>query len=212
MSTHAVWYFDVISPFAYLQWQRIKAIRDCTFELRPILFAGLLGLHGHKGPAEIPAKRLFSYRHVQWRAARDGIAFAFPPAHPFSPVTALRLCVAAGATPEAVDTVFDFIWREGRLPDTPERIAELGARLGLADPAAALEDTGVRATLQHNFDRAVADGLFGVPTVLVDGQLFWGEDATDMLLDYLRDRTLFDTPEMRRLEHLPVGAVRKPAG
>lgn len=208
MSTHAVWYFDVISPFAYLQWQRIRTLPDCTFELRPILFAGLLNLHGHKGPAEIPAKRLFSYRHVQWRAARDGIAFAFPPAHPFSPVTALRLCVAAGATPEAVDTVFDFIWREGRLPDTPERIAELAARLGIADPAAALEDAGVRATLQHNFDRAVADGIFGVPSVLIDGQLFWGEDATDMFVDCATSRAWLDSPEVRRISTLPEGLRR----
>ena len=104
MSAKAIWYFDFISPFAYLQWQKLKVIRGCSFEYRPLLFAALLDHHGNKGPAEVPSKRLFSYRHVQWRADQAGIDLRFPPAHPFNPLYALRLCVAAGTTELAIDT------------------------------------------------------------------------------------------------------------
>ena len=50
-----IWYFDFVSPFAYLQWQRIRGLTDhVTFALRPVLFAALLDRHGQKGPVEIP--------------------------------------------------------------------------------------------------------------------------------------------------------------
>ena len=100
--TPITWYFDVISPFAWLQWPTIQRIAaERPVQLRPILFAGLLDRLGNKGPAEIPAKRRFTYRHALWRARQKGLLLQFPPSHPFNPLPALRLCVAAGAT---VDT------------------------------------------------------------------------------------------------------------
>lgn len=209
MSTSARWYFDFISPFAYLQWQRIKTLTECAVDYRPILFAGLLEHHGQLGPAELAGKRHFSYRHVQWRADRAGVALRFPPAHPFNPLPALRLCGAAGCTEASIETVFNFIWREGRAADTPEGIEALSQRLGLGLAESALVDTGPRQVLRSNFERALEDDVFGVPSLVIDSQLFWGEDATDMFLHYLRDRTLFDSESMRHLAALPLGAMRR---
>lgn len=211
MNANVSWYFDFVSPFSYLQWQQVKAMKDGQIEYRPLLFAALLNHHGHKGPGEIPDKRLFSYRHIQWRADRAGIALRFPPAHPFNPLSALRLCVAAGTTASAIDTIFNFIWRDGMAADTPEGVEMLAQALGIADPTSALADPAIKATLQHNFTRALEDGIFGVPSLVVDSQVFWGEDATPMFLDYLGNRALFDTPAMQRLASLPLGATRKAA-
>ena len=93
----ADWYFDFISPFAFLQLPRVLALR-ARVEIVPvpIVFGAVLAHHGQLGPAEIAAKRAFTYRYVQWQADRAGIALRFPPAHPFNPLAALRLCVAAG--------------------------------------------------------------------------------------------------------------------
>ena len=60
-----------------------------------------------------------------------------------------------------------------------------------------------------NTDAAVAAGVFGVPTIMIDGQAFWGVDGTDFALDYLKDPAILDAPEMRRIETLPVAAERK---
>ncbi|MBJ6982282.1 2-hydroxychromene-2-carboxylate isomerase [Luteimonas sp. MC1572] len=204
----ARWYFDFISPFAYLQWQAVKRMDGVTIDCRPILFAGLLRHHGHKGPAEIAPKRTFTYRHVQWRADRAGVPLTFPPAHPFNPLPVLRLCVAAGATHAAVDAIFDHVWREGRAGDDAAALTGLATRLGIADPEAAMADDTVKKALRANFDAAIADGVFGVPSLVVDGEVFWGEDATAMFQAYLADPHLFDTPAMRRLEALPVGVER----
>ncbi len=86
----ADWYFDFVSPFAYLQSEQLASLGPgVAVRYRPVLFAGLLGANGQKGPAEIPAKRTFTYRYCIWRAQELGIGFRFPPEHPFNPLPLL---------------------------------------------------------------------------------------------------------------------------
>jgi putative ATPase len=204
-----VWYFDFISPFAWLQWPKIRSLAaEREVELRPILFAGLLDHHGQKGPAEIPGKREFTYRHVLWRARRAGRTLRFPPAHPFNPLAALRLCVAAGSNVTATDAIFEWIWSQGRAGDSAHALAPVAERLGIADVEAAVADPVAKARLRENFDAAIADGVFGVPTLALDGRLFWGDDAHDFALACLHDPALWDEPEMRRVTTLPIGVAR----
>lgn len=206
-----IWYFDVISPFAWLQWpaiQRIAAERPVV--LRPILFAGLLDRLGHKGPAEIPGKRRFTYRHALWRARQKGQPLRFPPSHPFNPIPALRLCIAAGCTVAAVDAVFRWIWQHGNAADSPDALRPLATQLGIADIDAALAEPAVKQRLRDHFDAACSDGVFGVPTLVIAGELFWGEDATDFALATLHDPELLQHSEFQRLDALPVGSSRQP--
>ena len=204
-----VWYFDFISPFAWLQWPKVKALAAThPVTLRPILFAGVLDRHGQKGPAEIPFKREFTYRHALWRARQAGQTLRFPPAHPFNPLTALRLCIAAGSSVAATDAIFDWIWGQGHAGDSVEALALVAARLGIADPAAAIAAPAVKAQLKANFEAAMEEGVFGVPTLSLDGRLFWGDDAHDFALACLHDPALWDEPEMQRVATLPIGAAR----
>jgi 2-hydroxychromene-2-carboxylate isomerase len=205
----ARWYFDFISPFAYLQWPKIRALSArVDFDCRPILFAGLLQQFGHKGPAEIPGKREFTYRHVQWRAAQQGVTLRFPPAHPFNPVAALRLCIAAGSTPQAIDAIYAHLWRDGHAGDDAASLREVGAALGIDDVAAAIARPEVKQALRDNFDAALADGVFGVPTIACAGEVFWGDDATPMFEDWLRDPIAFENDTMRALKAWPEGIRR----
>lgn len=205
----ATWYFDFISPFAYLQWPKIRALSErVEFSWRPILFAGLLEHFGHKGPAEIPGKREFTYRHVAWRAQRDGVTLRFPPAHPFNPIAALRLCLAAGSTPAAIEAIYAHLWREGRRGDDAASLAEVGAALGIADVAAAIARPEVKQSLRDNFDAALAAGVFGVPSIVAAGEVFWGDDATPMFEAWLRDPVAFESDQMRALKHWPEGVRR----
>jgi 2-hydroxychromene-2-carboxylate isomerase len=204
------WYFDYVSPYQYLQFAaHPDLMRRADVEFVPIVFAGLLKHWQHKGPAELPTKRPHTYRHTTWLAGKLGVPFRYPPGHPFNSLHALRLTLAAGCTYETVRTVNHFIWGEGRSP-AEERQA-LAARLSIADPEAAVSAPEVKAGLRENGERALAAGVFGVPTFVAGGHLFWGLDATAMLRDWLADPALFDTDEMRRISNLPVAATRKDA-
>lgn len=201
------WYFDFISPFAYLHWRKVRGLaRERDVALVPIVFAAVLDARGQKGPAEIPGKREFTYRHVSWQARREGVPLAFPPAHPFNPLPALRLCIAAGGDARAIDAIFDWIWGQGRAGDGAGALAPLCEQLGV-DPAR-LSDAEVKATLRANTDAALAAGVFGVPTLALGDALFWGNDAHDFALAALEDPALLETPEMARLGRLPQAARR----
>ncbi|HEY1326055.1 MAG TPA: 2-hydroxychromene-2-carboxylate isomerase [Casimicrobiaceae bacterium] len=207
----ADWYFDFVSPFSYLQSERLAAVAPrLAVRFRPVLFAALLNAHGHKGPAEIPAKRAFTYRFVVWQARRMGIALKFPHEHPFNPLPLLRLAIACDCRPDAVQRIFRFVWRDGRLPDLPIEWAELTHDLGVSDADARIADAHVKEELRRNTDQAIARGVFGVPTLAIGDELFWGVDATDMALDYLRAGCRFDDPEYARVSALPEGVRREP--
>jgi 2-hydroxychromene-2-carboxylate isomerase len=208
-ATRPVWYFDFISPYSYLQFAAYPELMQ-TAELRPVLFAGLLNHWGNKGPAELPAKRLQTYRYTYWLAGQHGIVMNYPPAHPFNPIRALRLAIALDSDYDAVRLIFEFIWKEGRSvnEEWPALAAHLGLELAAADELIARQQ--VKDKLAANGRQAIERGVYGVPTFDTGEELFWGMDATDMLLDYLADPTVFDDPEMRRIADLPVGAARKP--
>jgi 2-hydroxychromene-2-carboxylate isomerase len=206
------WVFDFISPYSYLSFQQLSALPAGTeLELVPVLFAGLLNHFGQLGPAEVAPKRRFTYRFVLWRARRMGLPLKVPPAHPFNPLSALRLAIAAGNDMRAVRTVFDFVWRQGRDVADPAVLADLARELGLADLQAAVNDPAVKQTLRQNTEWAAGRGVFGVPTFVIGPESFWGHDALDMVLDYLRDPAQFNDEEMRKIDHLPIGVARKGA-
>lgn len=208
--TPAIWYFDFVSPYAYLQSRLLHKFKGkAAIAMKPVLFAGLLGHWKNVGPAEFPPKRVWTYRFCTWFARDHGIPFKFPPRHPFNPLKPLRLAIAQGAAPAAVHAIFDFIWAEGRDPTEPAEWKALGAKLGVADPDAAAERPEVKEALRANTEAAIAAGVFGVPSFVIGGEVFWGVDATDFALQFLGNPALLHDTEFRRVSNLPAGAERK---
>ena len=207
MSTH--WYFDFISPFSYLQLRKVRqwCVRTPITPM-PIAFGAVLKANGQLGPAEIPGKREFTYRFVQWQAERAGTALRFPPAHPFNPLSALRLCIAAATTWESVQAIFDHIWRDGRDGASVAGLAPVAAALGISDVESATAAPEVKNQLRANTESALAAGVFGVPTLRIGDELFWGNDATPLIEDWLADPQRFAGAEYARIADLPVGVER----
>jgi 2-hydroxychromene-2-carboxylate isomerase len=206
------WYFDFISPFAYLQWRRLRgAHADIALNPKPVLLAAILNHVGQLGPAEIPQKRRHTYRIVLWQARQAGIPLRFPPAHPFNPLPALRLCLAAPDRHAAIDAIFAHLWEHGRQGDSIEALADIARKFGIEDPAVAIARDEVKRELLANGEEAMRLRVFGVPTLKVRDELFWGFDATDLALAYRDDESALDA-EMRRVDALPEAVQRrKPA-
>lgn len=203
-------YFDLISPYVYLLLSDFDPLpSEIAIRPVPILFAALLNHSGTRGPAEIPAKRIHTYRQCAWLAQTRNISFRMPSRHPFNPLAALRLLCALGPTLEQTRIASHFVFGDGKDPSTPESLAELGGRLGVENAAALASAPASKDLLRTNTDEALAHGVWGVPTLLIGGELFWGADSLPMALDFLRDPGLFETPEMKRIATLPIGASRK---
>jgi len=172
-----------------------------------VLFAAMLNHRGQKWPAELPTKRRYSYRWSYWWAGSLGIPLRYPAAHPFNPLHHLRLAVACGPRPDAVRTIFDSIWTTGADASDPAQFASLLKDLGVSKEK--LESAEVKNALRKNTEDAIQRGVFGVPTIEVDGELFWGADSLEFLKAFLKDSSVVKNREMQRLDNLPVAAARR---
>jgi 2-hydroxychromene-2-carboxylate isomerase len=217
-------WFDPISPYAYLAFEHLPlALQGLSYSVsyRPVLFASLLKHHGQLGPAEIAPKREWTYRHIQWQARQLAIALDMPQSHPFNPLPLLRLALAygngSGCNRYVTECVLYHVWRSGHKAQDAqdsERLPALQAALGaererwqgVATPDA--NSQAVKDQLKANSDEAIRIGLFGVPSMVVGGQVFWGVEGLPMLRAYLEGDTWFQNPAWKAAAQLPVGLAR----
>ena len=210
MKREAFWYFDVVSPYTYLQAKRFGELED-QLEIQPVpvLFAGLLSAWGQLGPAEIPAKRVHTYRYVQWLASKRDVPFRAPPRHPFNPLMMLRFVIAAGCTVDVALAVLEHIWGRGEDGEDFEALKTLATSLGVGNLGSAVNDPAIKSQLRKNTDGAISAGVYGVPTFQIGNTLFWGDDMTDMIRDWLDDPEMFNEGEYKRLASMSTASVRK---
>ena len=187
---HITFYLDFISPYAYLAFETLpEALMGQSYSVsyKPVLFAALLKHHGQLGPAEIPGKREWTYRHVLWLARQQGLELQLPAQHPFNPIGLLRLALAcsdSGLPNRYVcERIFRHVWQGGADAADGQRLPLLADQLV---PKRDTHDDLVKSQLRAHTDDAIAKGVFGVPTFEVDGKLFWGLDALPMLKAYLQ--------------------------
>ena len=204
------WYFDFISPFAYLQFSQFKRFEnDLSITIHPVVFGALLKHWGQLGPAEIVPKRIFTYRFFKWKADRLGIEYTMPPSHPFNPLPALLSCIAGNSTYEVTKEIFDIIYKQGEQPDQKEGKEKLETLLNkYPSEYSELDESALKKILRTNTSRAIENGVFGVPTFVVDQQIFWGGDSSDMMLDFIKNPELFSSEEMQRVSSMPMGLIR----
>ena len=204
----ARWFFDIVSPFAYLHLRQFERVHpSLEIEFVPVLLAGLLRRWGNKGPAELASKRIHCYRYCAWTAATLGIPFRMPARHPFNPLPTQRLLVALGPGRAHVEEVFDFVYGQGRDPELDWR--DLSDAVGAAHATALVGDPAIKQRLIANTEEAANAGVFGVPTFIVRDELFWGSDTIAWMNAFVEDAAMFERGEMNRAAQIEFGAHRR---
>jgi 2-hydroxychromene-2-carboxylate isomerase len=181
-------FFDFISHNAYLAWVKIEPLakkHGLELEPVPVLFAGFLERFGQKGPAEMPSKARWMLWNILRKTRIHGIPIAPPHSHPFNPLLPLRACCAVQGRERValVDRLFRATWAESKAVSTEEVVRAEIAACGL-DADRLLADAAsdaVKAQLRANLEAALSAGAFGVPTMLVRKELFWGFDDLEFL-------------------------------
>jgi 2-hydroxychromene-2-carboxylate isomerase len=177
-------YFDFISTNAYLAWLQMPTLArryGIVVEPVPVLFAGLLEAYGTTGPAEVPQKALWMFKNNLRKAALLGVPLAAPAFHPFNPLLSLRVTSLAGDTDECdalVTRLFEAVWVRGEHVSEPAVVEQAAREVGLDGSAlvAAAAGADAKARLRAQTDEAIGRGVFGVPTMEVNGEIFWGYD------------------------------------
>jgi 2-hydroxychromene-2-carboxylate isomerase len=205
-------YLDFISPYAWLGFDALpQALQGISHRVvhKPVLFAAMLKHHGQLGPAEIPAKRDWTYRQVLWQAKQQGTPLQLPAMHPFNPLGLLRLATAcdAGGEPNrwVCEKIFRHVWCAGGDAADGQRLQQLTSELApVRDPSS----PAVKQALQAHTHEALAQGVFGVPSFKVDDKVFWGQDALPMLRAYLQGDPWFEGPNWQAPALCGVGVRR----
>ncbi len=208
-------YFDVVSPYAYLAWWRARQANIALMP-RPVLLSALLEHWGNRGPAEIASKRASMVRDVMRRADGYGAPLRWPLRHPFSTVAAARLVLAVVDVPRRaalVDALFAAVWVEGAAIDDADVLNGCAERVGLsAAERAWARLSDAKAALYAANAAAIAAGVFGVPTFGFADELLFGDDQIPVVLAKLAGEDSLDHVRANETIARPVAMVRGSRG
>ena len=200
---HITMHLDFVSPYAWLAFQRLPhALQGLSVHVsyRPVLLGALLQKNANPGPAGIAAKRIWTYRHVEWLGQSLNIPLQMPAQHPFNPLpllrTALQTSRDGSINRHVAESIFRHVWEGGGDALDTARLEALQARLHSqmhheGDPNESLEQA--KQWLRSNTDAAFQRGVFGVPAFEANGEIFWGLDSLPMLRDFLEGNAWFQS-------------------
>lgn len=210
-------YFDYLSPYAYFSWRQLQPLcqrHDVQLKPHPVVFGKLLDHWGQLGPAEIAPKKAALYRYCYRYARLHGFGFNPPHCHPFNPLPALRLSLAEICGEHqalVIDALFSAGWSHGADLGSPTALCAILDEAGLNGPA--LLDATQRHTCKQQLrdatDQAIARGVFGVPTFIVDDELFWGNDQIEHLELFLQGNDPLDRQQVDKMLTRERGIDRK---
>ena len=179
-------YFDFSSPYGYFASLEVDALAERhgrTVTWRPILLGVLFKTTGQSPLLDQPLRGAYARRDLERTARRLGVPFTIPAAFPINALQASRAFYWLVDRDERIGrdfarAVFYAIFAEGRDLGPAQAVIALAGALGrpAEEISAALGDPGVKDRLRRKVDAALADGIFGSPTVVVDGEPFWGFD------------------------------------
>lgn len=204
---HAIrFYSDYESFNAYVAWTQLPKLAEkhaCTIEAVPVLYAGLLDAHGQLGPGEVPAKGRWMVSNILRKAALLGLPLNPPPFFPFNPLLALRvslLPLEAEQRRVLIDALFKAVWVRALHVSEPVVVERIANEIGLigSELIAQAQNLQIKTLLRQQTDDAISRGVFGVPSMEVEDELFWGYDDFQFLDLFLAGKDPLDPVERQK--------------
>ena len=182
-------YFDLSSPYSYLaatQLDAISARHGGSIAWKPMVLAAVFKAAGNVMPAVcIPKAQYMVKDLVRW-AEHYGVPFQMSSRFPLPTIRAMRLIIAGesvGKSGDLAKRFFAGMWERDLDISSDEVLRQVVTEAGLApDALFPLTDTAqVKDKLRAYTDEAIGRGVFGAPAMIVDGELFWGNDRLHFL-------------------------------
>jgi 2-hydroxychromene-2-carboxylate isomerase len=195
MSKTVEFYFDVGSPAAYLAWTqlpRLCAQRDAELVYKPMLLGGVFKATGNASPATIPAKGRYVDMDYRRYARRYGVPLTINPHFPIITLYLMRVITGVQMRqPERLlallKAAFEALWVDALNLNQPELTMATLTKAGFeaSEIEALVSDPVVKEALKANTEEAVQRGVFGAPTMFVNGEMFFGQDRLEFVVDAL---------------------------
>jgi len=189
--------FDFVSPNAYLIWQPLKdlaARHGATIEVTPAFLGGMHKLTGNAPPfvrdAEVKGKNDYAMLEMNRFIKKHGLTkFRMNPKFPFNTITLQRMLVALGPEKRAgfIDALLPAIWEQGLDVTDAETLANILQEGGFDAQAlfARTQEPSIKQALIDNTEKAVERGAFGIPTMFVDGEIYFGKERLGQIEEQL---------------------------
>ncbi|MBY4598632.1 2-hydroxychromene-2-carboxylate isomerase [Ottowia caeni] len=190
-------YFDFLSPYAYLAQHRLKALsasHGWQIDFRSIDLSQAKKAIGNVGPAnrDMPVKLAYLAKDLSRWAALYGIPLTFPPNYNSSGLNVgLYYGPCKGREAEYVSTAYGLVWGLGQAPDDPKTLESVASHMKW-DVDDFIEFTHSEPGLQayrKSTEDAIAQHIFGVPTMAVGDEMWWGNDRLSLLEKHLTKET-----------------------
>lgn len=190
------YYFTLLSPWTYLGHDAFVALareHGLAIAYKPTPLRSVFDETGGLPlPKRHPVRQRYRILELQrWREKRGLPLVLYPKHFPFDVSLADRMVIAIaeqGSDPSGfVGAVLAGVWARDEDLSRPELLTELADKAGFdgAQLLAAAESEAIRGRYQQTIDAAIAAGVFGAPSYVLDGEVFWGQDRLDLLADAL---------------------------
>ena len=187
MNNHIDFYFDIISPYAYIAYKNIIKIDNIKFNFKPILLGGLHNLVEITAPAFNKFKLKNMKNDCELISKKNKINFFWNSKFPINSLYIMRgyLTVKESKKKEYLDTFFNAYWQDNLDLTLEENIMVLVKSLNI-DHKEFLNDITkqeVKDELKKFTEEAFKKEIFGAPTFVVNNKIFWGQDRLEYALD-----------------------------
>ena len=187
MNNHIDFYFDIISPYAYIAYKNIKKIDNIKFNFKPILLGGLHNLVEIKAPAFNKFKLKNMKNDCELISKKNKINFFWNSKFPINSLYIMRgyLTVKESKKKEYLDTFFNAYWHDNLDLTLEENIIELVENLNISHKEffKDISKQEVKDKLKKLTEEAFKKEIFGAPTFVVNNKIFWGQDRLEYALD-----------------------------
>ena len=190
MNDHIDFYFDVISPYAYIAYKKILKVKDINFKLKPIFLGGLHNLVGITAPAFNKFKMKNMQSDCELVAKKNNISFKWNSKFPINSLNIMRgyLCVENSKKEEYLNSFFEAYWKEDQDLSNEENIKYLLKKLKINehDFFNLISNQDNKDKLKQLTQEAFEKEVFGAPTFIVNNKIFWGQDRLEYALDEIK--------------------------
>ncbi|WP_428080259.1 2-hydroxychromene-2-carboxylate isomerase [Candidatus Pelagibacter sp.] len=191
MSDHIDFYFDIISPYAYIAHKKILKIKDVKFKLKPIFLGGLHNLAGITAPAFNRYKMKNMQKDCELVAKKNNISFNWNSKFPINSLSIMRgyLCVKDNKKEEYLNSFFEAYWKDDVDLSSAENIKSLLKKIKINEDQFfnSINNQNIKDNLKQLTQEAFEKEVFGAPTFIVNNKVFWGQDRLEYALDEVKN-------------------------